>query len=112
MDSAVKSSQKRGIFQKCLDGIELVGNKLPHPITLFSLFCLAIIIISAIAAAMGLSVEGEVINRATNELEVQTIPAVSLLSRDGIIYMLKNAITNFVNFAPLGMVLVGRYRYS
>ena len=107
MDSAVKSSQKKGIFQKCIDGIELVGNKLPHPITLFSLFCLAIIVISAIAAGMGLSVEGEVINRATNELEVQTISAVSLLSRDGIIYMLKNAITNFVNFAPLGMVLVG-----
>ena len=107
MDSAVKSSQKKGIFQKCLDGIELVGNKLPHPITLFSLLCLAIIVISAIAAGMGLSVEGEVINRTTNELEVQTISAVSLLSRDGIIYMLKNAITNFVNFAPLGMVLVG-----
>ncbi|MGL5693196.1 MAG: AbgT family transporter, partial [Peptostreptococcaceae bacterium] len=62
---------------------------------------------SAVAAGMGLSVEGELINRATNELEPQTITAISLLSRDGIVYMLENAITNFVNFAPLGMVLVG-----
>ena len=108
MDSAVKSSQeKKSLFQKCLDGIEIVGNKLPHPITLFSLFCLAIIIISAITAAMGLSVEGELVNRTTGELEVSTIAATSLLSRDGIVYMLENAITNFVNFAPLGMVLVG-----
>lgn len=108
MDSATKLRQdKKSLFQKCLDGIEKVGNKLPHPITLFSLFCLAIIIISAVAAARGLSVKAELINRATNELEVQTISAVSLLSREGIIYMLENAISNFVNFAPLGMVLVG-----
>lgn len=108
MDSAVKSSQeKKSLFQKCLDGIEIVGNKLPHPITLFSLFCLAIIIISAVTAAMGLSVEGELVNRTTGELEISTIAATSLLSRDGIVYMLENAITNFVNFAPLGMVLVG-----
>ena len=89
MDSAVKSSQeKKSLFQKCLDGIEIVGNKLPHPITLFSLFCLAIIIISAVTAAMGLSVEGELVNRTTGELEVSTIAATSLLSRDGIVYML------------------------
>ena len=107
MDSAVKSSQKKGIFQKCLDGIEVVGNKLPHPITLFSLFCLVIIILSAVTSAMGLTAQGELVNRATGELESTTIAATSLLSREGIIYMLENAITNFVNFAPLGMVLVG-----
>ncbi|RDY29512.1 AbgT family transporter [Romboutsia weinsteinii] len=99
--------KKKNLFQKCLDGIEIVGNKLPHPVALFSIFCLAIMIISAVAAASGLSVEGELINRTTNKLELQTITAVSLLSREGIIYMLENAISNFVNFAPLGMVLVG-----
>ncbi|SCG97647.1 MULTISPECIES: AbgT family transporter [unclassified Romboutsia] len=108
MDRAVKSTQeKKSVFQKCLDGIEVVGNKLPHPITLFALFCVAIMIISAVAAGVGLSAEGELINRATNEVEFQTITAVSLLSREGIVYMLENAISNFINFAPLGVVLVG-----
>ncbi len=108
MDKAVKSTQeKKSVFQKCLDGIEVVGNKLPHPITLFALFCAAIMIISAVAAGVGLSAEGELINRATNEVEFQTITAVSLLSREGIVYMLENAISNFINFAPLGVVLVG-----
>lgn len=99
--------EKKSLFGKCLDGIEIVGNKLPHPIALFGIFCLAIMIISAIAAVMGLSVEGELINRTTNTLEKQTITAISLLSKEGIAYMLENAVSNFVNFAPLGMVLVG-----
>lgn len=103
-----KEKQKnKNLFAKCLDGIETIGNKLPHPVTLFGLFCIGIMIISAIAQAMGLQSTGELINRATNELELQTIKAVSLLSRDGIVYMLENAVSNFVNFAPLGMVLVG-----
>lgn len=100
-------TKNKKLFQKCLDGIETVGNKLPHPVTLFGIFCLAIMVISAIAQAMGVESTGELINRATNELELQKIQAVSLLSRDGIVYMLENAVSNFVSFAPLGMVLVG-----
>lgn len=103
----VQEIKNKNLFEKCLDGIEIVGNKLPHPVTLFGIFCLAIMVISAIAQAMGVQSTGELINRATNELELQKIQAVSLLSRDGIVYMLENAVSNFVNFAPLGMVLVG-----
>ncbi|MGL4913928.1 MAG: AbgT family transporter [Romboutsia sp.] len=102
-----ENQKKKNLFQKCLDGIETVGNKLPHPVTLFGIFCLAIMVISAITQAIGLESTGELVNRSTNELELQTIKAVSLLSRDGIVYMLENAVSNFVNFAPLGMVLVG-----
>ncbi|MEG1311722.1 MAG: AbgT family transporter [Romboutsia sp.] len=105
--SKTVETKNKNLFGKCLDGIEIVGNKLPHPIALFGLFCLAIMVISAVAAATGLSVEGELINRTTNTLEEQTITAISLLSKEGIAYMLENAVSNFVNFAPLGMVLVG-----
>lgn len=107
-DVKVKN-EKKSFFQRNLDTIERVGNKLPHPITLFGIFCLAIMIISAIAAGVGLSSTGELIDRTTNEVSLQTIKAVSLLSREGIVYMLENAISNFVNFAPLGMVLVGMF---
>ncbi|MEF9992041.1 MAG: AbgT family transporter [Romboutsia sp.] len=100
-------NKKKNLFQKCLDGIEVVGNKLPHPIALFSIFCVAIMVISAISATMGISATGELYNRTTNVVEEQTITAVSLLSKAGLVYMLENAVSNFVNFAPLGMVLVG-----
>ena len=105
--SKIAIEEKKGIFAKILDSIEMIGNKLPHPMALFGLFCLTIMIISAIAAGLGISVEGELINRTTNTLEKQTITAISLLSKEGIAYMLENAVQNFVNFAPLGMVLVG-----
>jgi len=56
---------------------------------------------------MGIEVTTEIINRATNEMEVQTIKAVSLLNGDGFKYMIENAVSNFTGFAPLGVVLVG-----
>ncbi|MEG0570538.1 MAG: AbgT family transporter, partial [Oscillospiraceae bacterium] len=97
---------KKNLFQKFLNRIELLGNKLPHPITLFFIFCLTIIIISAICEYFGLSVTGEIINRQTNKVELQTISVVSLLSREGLQHCLTKAITNFTNFVPLGVVLV------
>ena len=110
MSTIVKNVQsqreKKSFFQKNLDMIERVGNNLPHPITLFGLFCLAIMVISAICSVMGVSATGELIDRTTNEISQQTITAVNLLSREGIVYMLENAVNNFVTFAPLGMVLV------
>ena len=105
-----ETKQKKSLFQRNLDMIEKVGNKLPHPITLFGMFCVAIMIISAICSMMGISATGELIDRANNnEVVEQTITVVSLLSKDGIIYMLENAVNNFVTFAPLGMVLVAMF---
>lgn len=92
---------------KCLDSVEYIGNKLPHPVTLFAMLCVAIAIISAIAEKMGLSVTTGLINRETMKFEEQTITAVSLLNGTGFKYMLENAVTNFTSFAPLGVVLVG-----
>ena len=87
--------------------MEIGGNKLPHPVTLFAMLCVGVAIISAIAAGMGLSVEADILNRATNEIETTVVSAVSLLNGEGFKYMLENAVTNFTGFAPLGVVLVG-----
>lgn len=98
--------KKTSLFSKALGGVERVGNRLPHPITLFALLTLAIILISALCAALGVSATGELIDSATLETKEQTITAVSLLSKDGIVYMLTHMIQNFTDFAPLGVVLV------
>lgn len=99
--------KKRSLLMKCLDSVEYIGNKLPHPVTLFAMLCVAIAIISAIAEKMDLSVTAELINRETMKVEEQTIKAISLLNGAGFKYMLENAVTNFTSFAPLGVVLVG-----
>lgn len=101
-------SQKpnHSLFGRFLNGVELVGNRLPHPITLFALFSLAIVLISGILGMLGVSASGELINRTTMEVEYQTVEVVSLLSRQGLIFMLTKAVDNFTGFAPLGVVLV------
>lgn len=105
--SVAQKTEKKTFLQKFLDFVEIGGNKLPHPATLFALLCVGVAIISAIAAGMGLSVEADILNRATNEIETTVVSAVSLLNGEGFKYMLENAVTNFTGFAPLGVVLVG-----
>lgn len=99
--------EKNGFTMKALDWIERVGNRLPHPVTLFAIFCLAIAIISSVCEMMDVQVVGNLINRQTNQIETQTIKAISLLNGEGFKYMIENAVTNFTSFAPLGVVLVG-----
>lgn len=98
--------KKLSLFYRFLNGVEAVGNKLPHPISLFALFALGIIIISAICDALGVSATGELINRSKGVVETQTIKTVSLLNKEGLVYMLTSAVKNFTGFAPLGTVLV------
>lgn len=96
--------KKQGLFSRFLNFVEKKGNKLPHPITLFVIFSLVIILISAIAGGLGVSVEYE--KMVDGVPEVVTVEAVSLITVDGIRKMFSNAVSNFTSFAPLGTVLV------
>ena len=98
------SENKTSFYERCLNGIERVGNALPHPVALFAIFSLAIVIISAVCAAFGVSATGELISGG--ELKESTVEVVSLLSRDGLAFMFSSAVSNFTAYAPLGMVLV------
>ncbi|MBR5128340.1 MAG: AbgT family transporter [Roseburia sp.] len=98
------SNKKVSGYNRWLNGIEAVGNKLPHPVALFAGLALIIVVLSAILSATGLSATGELISNG--ELKEQTITVVSLLTKDGLAYMLTNCVSNFTTYAPLGMVLV------
>lgn len=99
-----KQTNKPSLYNRWLNGIEKVGNSLPHPIALFAVFAGAIVVISAICAMLGVSATGELISGG--ELKETTVTAVSLLTPEGLSYMLTSAINNFTTYAPLGMVLV------
>lgn len=98
--------KKKSLFSRFLNGVEKTGNSLPHPITMFAILSVLIVLISGICAAMGVSATGEMIDSATMELGEQTISVVSLMNREGLAYMLTHAVSNFTTFAPLGVVLV------
>ena len=99
-----QKTKNKGLFNKFLDGIEYVGNKLPHPVTLFAIFALIVVVISALAAKAGVSVEFE--KFVDGKLVTETVSAVSLLTPEGIRKIFTNAVSNFTSFAPLGTVLV------
>ena len=96
------TSSNRGI----LSAIERVGNKLPHPATIFVILCAIIVVLSAVMARLGVSVTYTGLDRSTMEIKEMTAKVVSLLTPEGIRYMFTSAVKNFTSFAPLGTVLV------
>ena len=93
-----KSSKNKGFLQASLNWTERVGNALPHPATLFALFALAALLLSA----LGHLLAWEVIHPGTKEI----IRPVNLLSHDGLHRILLEMVDNFTGFAHLGIVLV------
>ncbi|WP_152655713.1 AbgT family transporter [Oceanobacillus sp. CFH 90083] len=91
---------------RILNFIEEKGNKLPHPVTIFIIFTLAVIVISHLLYLSGVSVQFEGVNDETGQIEPLTVSAVSLLTSDGIAHMFSSVVGNFTSFVALGPVLV------
>ena len=90
--------ESSGFISRMLAAIERVGNKLPHPATLFAIFAGGTILLSGIVSAIDISV----IHPGTGE----EIEPFSLLSLEGLHMILTRMVVNFTSFAPLGTVLV------
>ena len=98
---AEETPKSRRPFDRFLAIVERLGNLLPHPVSLFALFALGVVIVSGIAAGMGLQVEDP---RPTTKGQLLTVS--SLITGDGIRWISQNLVTNFTSFVPLGTVLV------
>jgi aminobenzoyl-glutamate transport protein len=81
-----------------LNAIERLGNRLPHPTMLFVWLCVLLPLLSALLAVLDV----EAVHPGRDE----TVAVRSLLSADGLRYMLTDLVENFTGFAPLGVVLV------
>lgn len=77
-----------------------------HPITMFIVLSLIIVLCSAILSKFEMQTTYNVINANTNELESKIVAVENLLSFDGMKFIISNAATNFISFAPLGMLLI------
>lgn len=89
---------KGKLLNRVLNSVEKIGNALPHPASLFAIFALLILVLSAVASALGWNA----IHPGTNE-EIQP---VNLLSVEGLHRIITEMVTNFTGFAPLGIVMV------
>ncbi|MEM7611036.1 MAG: AbgT family transporter [Pseudomonadota bacterium] len=86
--------------------VEALGNALPHPVTLFALFALGIVLLSGLLGALDISVVDPRPEGARGRAPDGMIEVISLLNADGLRRIILNLVTNFTNFVPLGTVLV------
>ncbi|MFZ4575935.1 MAG: AbgT family transporter [Phycisphaerales bacterium] len=120
------SQRPRGL----LGWIEWAGNKLPDPVMLFIGATILVMVVSTIGAALGWSVTPVRMQAQQTTVEdpsgtSRTVPLVrdgkpviemvregtpitprAIISRDGVYWLIANVVRNFINFAPLGVVLV------
>lgn len=92
-----KAARPAGL-QRALDRVERIGNALPHPATLFLVLCAGVVGLSWLADALQLQV--------MNPVSGEPVRAVNLASAAGLQRLALGIVPNFVNFAPLGPVLV------
>ena len=106
MADAPTPAPKRNAFTRFLDAVEWLGNLLPHPVTLFALLAVGIVLVSGLFGWLGLAVEDPRPAGARGVAEDGMIRAVSLLNGDGARRIFTSLTENFTSFAPLGVVLV------
>lgn len=92
------ATKKKGALEVVLGAIERGANKLPSP---FMLFCI-LFAVTAVCSTL-LSLTGiESVHPTTGDI----VTVKSFFSRDGIVWFVKNMVTNFTGYAPFGLVLV------
>ncbi|MBK8984566.1 MAG: AbgT family transporter [Chloroflexi bacterium] len=123
---------KPGLAQKLLDGIEKVGNKVPHPVLMFLYLIIIVMVLSHVLYLLNVSVTEEIAvpvlaqpedvyyldstepslptpadeYGAEFEIKQQTIAIRSLLSVDGIRFIFTSFVSNFASFSVVAVILV------
>ena len=118
-------------MDRLLDTVERVGNKVPHPVLMFSYLIIGVIVLSALLSLLGVSVTEQIAVPAPQEvtpdfyedtyeytlsgigsedvefeIKEQTITINSLLSIDGIRFLFTSFVPNFQGFGALAVTLI------
>ncbi|MBV8577716.1 MAG: AbgT family transporter [Acetobacteraceae bacterium] len=100
------SESGKSLMQRFLDGVERVGNRVPHPAMIFVILMAVVVVLSHLFYLMGLRVTYQVVNTQTDKVETATTAARSLLTTDGIRFMFTGVVQNFMNFNAVGVIIV------
>jgi p-aminobenzoyl-glutamate transporter AbgT len=111
----------QSLINRGLGVIEWLGNKLPDPLFLFMGATVLVVVLSAVGTGLGWNVQpvrrwrrplrSPGVGRPRVELVPygEPIRARSLMTSDGAYWLTANMVRNFINFAPLGVVLVSMF---
>ena len=76
------------------------------PTMMFMILTGATIIVSGILAFFNLQAEYQTVNTITGGFDSNTVEVVSLFSLAGLKFIVTNAVSGFVQFAPLSMLII------
>ena len=93
--------------KKCWTSWNGSGNKVPHPAVLFFLLIGIVVVLSVVLHLLGISVSYQRINPQTHKPEeVRPRPSTACSSADGIRFICTSVVPNFINFGPVGIIMV------
>jgi aminobenzoyl-glutamate transport protein len=101
-----KAEAKSPILERMLNGIERVGNKVPHPAVIFVALIVLVIVLSHLFALLGAGVTYERLDPDTHQMTTVTTYVRSLLTGDGIRFMYADVIGSFMSFNAVGVLIV------
>jgi len=102
----VRRKPAKPFMERMLDGVERVGNKVPHPVVIFVLLIGLVIILSHVFYMLGASVTYQAADPQTGEIVEVTTRAQSLLTADGLRFMFTGVVQNFMSFNAVGVIIV------
>ena len=83
-----------------------VKEKKLHPALLLFILTIIIMIVSSVGSILNLETTYYNVNAVTGELETVVVTINNLFNRTGIQYLVSNMLSNFINFAPLGTLIL------
>jgi aminobenzoyl-glutamate transport protein len=105
-DTMAEQPAGAGALDRFLTAIEVLGNKVPHPAIIFFWLIGIVIVLSAIFGLLGTSVTYEGYDYDLGDIVERTTEVRSLLSAEGIRFMLTSPVANFLGFTGVGVILV------
>ena len=131
---AADAQPEHGFLERMLDGIERLGNKMPHPAILFLLLCASVIVLSQILYWFNVHATYEVVKTPPvaaeqiyyggstepvyvgpnepipadqyDKVVTETTKVQGLLTGEGVRYLFTSFVSNFRNFAAVAIILV------
>ena len=83
-----------------------------HPVMFFIYMSLLVVVISGIANALNFQVTYDKLTTIAGEVESTTVAVNSLLSLDGIKFLMTSAYDNLASFVPFGSLLIAAIAFG
>ncbi len=83
-----------------------------HPVMFFIYLSILVVIVSAIANTLNLQVTYDKLTTIAGEVDSTTIAVNSLLSLDGLKFIITSAYDNLINFVPFGSLLIAAISFG